>query len=74
LELKTVKLDEVDEIINQILKQQEAVLTEKRERAFSPLMGEVMKVLRGKVDGKILASKLQEAIKKYLEEHQEERR
>ena len=75
LKLKTVKLDEVDEIINNILKQHEALLTDQRERAFSPLMGEVMKVLRGKVDGKILASKLQEAIKRYLSnENQEEKR
>jgi Glu-tRNA(Gln) amidotransferase subunit E-like FAD-binding protein len=31
-------------------------------------MGEVMKVLRGKVDGKILATKLRESINKYVEE------
>jgi len=75
LELTTVKLDEVDEIINNIIKQNEALLSDKRERAFSPLMGEVMKVLRGKVDGKILASKLQAAIKKFLsKENQEEKR
>jgi glutamyl-tRNA(Gln) amidotransferase subunit E len=65
----------VDEIINNIVKQAEPLLKEKGERAFSPLMGEVMKVLRGKVDGKILSSKLQAAIKKILsKENQEEKR
>jgi len=68
LELKSVNIEEVDSIINDILKQHESLLKEKRERAFSPMMGEVMKVLRGKIDGKILANKLQEAINKYIEE------
>jgi hypothetical protein len=53
LELTSVKSDEVDEIIDNIVKQAEPLLKEKGERAFSPLMGEVMKVLRGKVDGKV---------------------
>jgi len=68
LDLKSVSLEEVDSIIYDILKQSDPLLKEKRERAFSPLMGEVMKVLRGKVDGKILATKLRESINNYLEE------
>ncbi len=66
LEIEAVSEEELDKIINTVVMQSEALLKEKGDRAFSPLMGEVMNTLRGKIDGKIIATKLKEAISKYL--------
>lgn len=66
LEIEAVSEEELDKIINKVVMQSEALLKEKGDRAFSPLMGEVMNTLRGKIDGKIIATKLKEAISKYL--------
>jgi glutamyl-tRNA(Gln) amidotransferase subunit E len=47
--------------------QKKKFIREKRERAVGPLMGIVMKELRGKVDGKVINKMLVEKVKEVLE-------
>ena len=50
-------------IVAKIVKKNRAIIKAQGPRAFAPLMGEVMKEVRGKVDGKLVASALKEALK-----------
>jgi len=74
LELEAVSLKELTNIINDVLKKNVKLLQERGDRAFKPLMGEVMNKfkLRGKIDGKIIADKLKEAIDSYSPEEKAE--
>jgi len=54
---------DVDAIIDKIIQEKKELIEERGEMAFKPLMGLVMKELRGKVDGKIIAEKLRSKIK-----------
>jgi len=57
---------DVDAIIDKIIQEKKELIEERGEMAFKPLMGLVMKELRGKVDGKIIAGKLKIALKEYM--------
>lgn len=59
------KID-LDEIISRIVKEKKEMILEKGEAAFKPLMGLVMKEVRGKVDGRAVSEKLMNEIKKIL--------
>jgi len=52
--LKPITESDAEEVIQRIVIQNRDVIEKKGERAVSVLMGECMKVLRGKVDGKIV--------------------
>ena len=54
--------EELGEIISGVLKRNTALIQEKGDRAFSVLMGEVMKLARGKVDGQKVSKLLKQAI------------
>ncbi|MFX1487450.1 MAG: hypothetical protein ACFFBS_10255 [Promethearchaeota archaeon] len=41
-------------------------MRERGERAFAPLMGELMRQVRGKIDGKYVASSLRKKIQKFV--------
>ena len=58
---------EVEVLIADIVNQKKKFIREKRERAVGPLMGIVMKELRGKVDGKVINKLLEEKVKEVLE-------
>ena len=60
---------DVDVVIDKIIKEKKELIEERGEMAFKPLMGLVMKELRGKVDGKIIAEKLKVALKEHLEKN-----
>ncbi|MEM0350807.1 MAG: Glu-tRNA(Gln) amidotransferase subunit GatE, partial [Archaeoglobaceae archaeon] len=59
------KLD-LDEFIKRLVESKKDLIREKGEMAFKPLMGIVMAEFRGKVDGRIVAEKLKEAIRKAI--------
>ncbi|MCX8172918.1 MAG: Glu-tRNA(Gln) amidotransferase subunit GatE [Archaeoglobaceae archaeon] len=61
------KID-MDNYIQKLVEERWSLIAEKGENAFKPLMGIAMGELRGKVDGKIVAEKLKEAIKKKMRE------
>ncbi|MEM1592775.1 MAG: Glu-tRNA(Gln) amidotransferase subunit GatE [Archaeoglobaceae archaeon] len=57
---------DLDSFIEKLVESKKDLVFEKGENAFRPLMGLAMAEFRGKVDGKIVAEKLREAIKKVL--------
>jgi glutamyl-tRNA(Gln) amidotransferase subunit E len=59
---------EVEKLIEDIVRAKKDFIREKGDRAVGPLMGVVMKELRGKVDGKVLNKILAEKVKEVLEE------
>jgi len=69
-QLKISKISEADliKIIQKIVNRETKLIKKSEMRAFSPLMGELMKEVRGNVDGKIVAEKLKKAITNKLEE------
>ena len=60
------KVSNVDDFIQNLVNQKEDLIRERKEHAFKPLMGLVMKEFRGKVDGKIIAEKLKKAIEEKI--------
>jgi glutamyl-tRNA(Gln) amidotransferase subunit E len=64
LGLSGVGQDELNKVIDEIIKDKMDFIKEKGEDAVGPLMGVVMKELRGKVDGK----KVNEALRKKIKE------
>ncbi len=62
--LQFQKTVDVDKLIEKIIEEKRELIEERGMHAFKPLMGLVMKELRGRVDGKIVSEKL----KKKLEE------
>ena len=61
---------DIDSIIDEVIREKISLIEERRENAFKPLMGIVMKKVRGKVDGKIVSEKLkrriEEVCKKFI--------
>jgi glutamyl-tRNA(Gln) amidotransferase subunit E len=60
----SISLEELDKIIITLLQRSQSLIRERKMDAFSPLMGLLMKEVRGKIDGKIISERL----RKYLEE------
>ena len=58
--------DEVRSVLRALVSEKVALIREKRESAFSLLMGEAMKQLRGRADGSLVARILKEEIEKSL--------
>ncbi|MCQ4153832.1 MAG: Glu-tRNA(Gln) amidotransferase subunit GatE, partial [Archaeoglobi archaeon] len=68
LKKKIGSRSDVDNFIQKLVDEKIGLIAEKGENAFKPLMGIVMGEFRGKVDGKIIAEKLREAIARKLKE------
>ena len=62
-----VNMEEVERVIDNIVNAKKGFIREKGARAVGPLMGIVMKDLRGKVDGKVINKILEEKVKEVLE-------
>lgn len=67
MDITSISPEELDKILSEIVKNNEAVIKEHGTRAISILMGNAMKTLRGKVAGQkisnILEEKMQEVLK-----------
>ncbi|VUT25411.1 MAG: Glutamyl-tRNA(Gln) amidotransferase subunit E [Candidatus Methanolliviera sp. GoM_oil] len=61
-------LSEAEEIIEEIVKEKLDLIKERGKGSFSPLMGVVMKKLRGKVDGKVVGEMLRKKIIEVIED------
>ncbi|MFX0166828.1 MAG: Glu-tRNA(Gln) amidotransferase subunit GatE [Promethearchaeota archaeon] len=68
LKIEKLSLEDLKEMIGEIIKNNSKLIKEKEMRAKGPLMGEVMKKARGKIDGAIVSKELEIAIKEKLEE------
>ncbi len=66
LGVETVDLDQVRSVCERVVRERESFIRERGEGALGPLMGIVMKELRGKVDGKIISEILREKIRQLL--------
>ena len=64
--LAGVDRDELARVVDRIVREQIGLLRERGEAAFSPLMGDVMRELRGRRDGKEVAEELRRAIARHL--------
>ncbi|MGB2728259.1 MAG: Glu-tRNA(Gln) amidotransferase subunit GatE [Halobacteriota archaeon] len=64
----SVDTKEVEKIVEDIVNSKTDFIREKGARAVGPLMGVVMKELRGKVDGKVISKLLAEKVEEVLEE------
>ena len=65
--VETVSKEEFEKVIENIIMDNKEIIQNQKERSVSPLMGIVMKELRGKVSGEMVNSLLLEKIKKFLE-------
>ncbi|MFW9948694.1 MAG: Glu-tRNA(Gln) amidotransferase subunit GatE [Candidatus Thorarchaeota archaeon] len=68
LGIKSVSIQNLKAIIKNIVVQNEKIIKERQLKAMGPLMGDVMKKVRGKVDGATVSEELKKAIKRKLEE------
>lgn len=68
LNIESVSADDLKSIINTVLTNNSEMLKEKEMRAMGPLMGIVMKEVRGKIDGKVVSDELKKAIISKLKE------
>jgi glutamyl-tRNA(Gln) amidotransferase subunit E len=62
LGLKRLSKEELSKIIDEMLKNNLEMIKEKKDRVFAPLMGDLMKKVRGKIDGKIVSDTLKEKL------------
>jgi len=60
--------DELGQVVERVVREQIRLVREKGEDAFSPLMGDVMRELRGRRDGQEVAAELRRAIARQLAE------
>lgn len=58
LGLRQITVEELDEIIRECVNANLKLIKEKGERAFTPLMGEVMRKVRGRIDGRVVSEHL----------------
>lgn len=66
LGVESVAVDDVRAVCDRVVRDREAFIKSRGEGALGPLMGIVMKELRGKVDGKIISEILNERIRQLL--------
>ncbi|HUX98472.1 MAG TPA: hypothetical protein VMV49_02845, partial [Candidatus Deferrimicrobium sp.] len=59
--------DQLKKVIEMIINNNLEIIESKELRAIGPLMGEVMKEVRGKIDGEIVSKELKTAIQKRIE-------
>ncbi|MBY9003539.1 MAG: Glu-tRNA(Gln) amidotransferase subunit GatE [Candidatus Lokiarchaeota archaeon] len=67
LKLEKMSVDQLKKVIEMVVNNNLEVIRSKEMRAIGPLMGEVMKEVRGKIDGEIVSKELKTAIQKRLE-------
>ena len=66
LGVETIDTESVREVCDRIVREREKYIRERGESSLGPLMGIVMKELRGKVDGKVISEILRERIERLL--------
>lgn len=67
LGLKPLEMEELEGLLTRLVKDAEAMVEARGERAFGPLMGQAMKQLRGRVDGETVSRLLKKKIQELLQ-------
>lgn len=65
--LKTLSEEELRQLVAKVIEDNQDLIKRKGERAVNALMGEVMKLVRGRADGKLVAKMVKEGIEGKLE-------
>ena len=68
LNLESLSIEDLKIIINEIVIKNLKIIKEREMRSMGPLMGEVMKKVRGKIDGEIISKELKIQISNKLKE------
>ena len=68
LKIESISLEDLKKLVTKIVNNNSKIVKEKEMRAKGPLMGAVMKEVRGKIDGAIVSKELDFAIKEKLKE------
>jgi len=68
LHFETLSVEDLKIIISDIVNTNSKIIKERKMRSIGPLMGEVMKNVRGKIDGQIVSKELKLQILKKLKE------
>ena len=66
LGIRKLSLEELDAIIEQVISKNIELIRIRGERAFKPLMGDVMRIVRGKIDGKTVSERLMKKLKEKI--------
>jgi len=66
LGIKRFNIEELDSIVISIIERLKTRLLERPEKAFNIVMGEVMKTVRGSIDGKLVAERVRYKLKELL--------
>jgi len=72
LGIKVMSMNEVEKIIDEIVKEMKPLILQRKERAMGPVMGRVMAKLRGKVEGRVVAQIVSKKIKELIESRVED--
>ncbi len=67
--IESINEEDLDKIIKDIVDKNQEIIKNQKERAMGPLMGIVMKELRGKASGEIINKLLSKNIKEKLEDN-----
>ncbi|MEM2018771.1 MAG: GatB/YqeY domain-containing protein, partial [Zestosphaera sp.] len=57
---------ELEKLVDEVIEDLKETLLTKREKAFNIVMGEVMKKVRGRIDGKIVAETVKNRLREAL--------
>ncbi|MEM1745760.1 MAG: Glu-tRNA(Gln) amidotransferase subunit GatE [Candidatus Nezhaarchaeales archaeon] len=66
LGFKAVSLDEVRSLVDRVIEENAAFIKDKGEKAFKLVMGKVMSILRGKIDGKLVSDIVKERVEHFM--------
>lgn len=61
-----VSREELERIVDRIIRENMDIIRERKERSFGIIMGKVMSIVRGRIDGKIVASIVQNKIREVV--------
>ena len=68
LNIESISIEDLSKIINEILNNTIELIKKKEMSAMGPLMGEIMKKVRGKIDGAIVSKELKNLLSKKLKD------
>lgn len=61
-----IRVSELEKLVDEVIEDLKETLLTKREKAFNIVMGEVMKKVRGRIDGKIVAETVKNRLREAL--------
>lgn len=68
LNIESMTVDDLKSLIEEVVDKNEDLLKQRKMGAMGPLMGDIMKVARGNIDGKIVSQQLKDYIQKKIKE------